>query len=217
MTQAQQYKLLHPYNPTILVADDFFPAEKCDLLLETAQQPDFFKKSSVGDDPDNPTYDYRRTSKTGWIDYNNITAHEFLQRAASILNVRPEQSEQLQIVSYDLGQEYAPHQDAFPLDSYQLNENGGQRVATALLYLNTPMEGGETSFPNLLINPNQPGYEVQATAGRCVFFTTTFLGKQDPHPKSLHGAIPITKGEKYVCNYWFRENQMYQFKTPEDK
>ena len=213
MTQAQQYKLLHPYNPTILVADDFFPAEKCDLLLEAAQEPDFFKKSSVGDDPDNPTYDYRRTSKTGWIDYNNVTAHEFLQRAASILNVRPEQSEHLQVVSYDLGQEYAPHQDAFPLDSYQLNENGGQRVATALLYLNTPTEGGATSFPN--INGGR-GYEVQARKGRCVFFTTTFLGLQEPHPFSLHGAMPLIKGRKYVANCWFRQHQRWAYKTPED-
>ena len=36
---------------------------------------------------------------------------------------------------------------------------GGQRVATALLYLNTPTEGGATSYPNL--NGGR-GYEIQA-------------------------------------------------------
>ena len=78
MTQAQQYKLLHPYNPTILVADDFFPAEKCDLLLETAQQPDFFKKSSVGDDPDNPTYDYRTSNFLNSLDLSSDVVPQFL-------------------------------------------------------------------------------------------------------------------------------------------
>ena len=217
MTQAAQFKLIHPYNPTILVADDFFPAEKCDLLLEASQEPDFFKKSTVGDDPDKPTYDYRRTSNTGWIDYNNHTAHEFLQKASQILNVRPEQAEHLQVVKYDLGQEYAPHQDAFPMDSDQLEKEnaGGQRVATALLYLNTPLESGATSFPYLPVNPDGPGYEVMAKKGRCVFFTTTFLGQPGQHPYSLHGSTPVIRGEKYACNLWFRQHQRFEMKLPD--
>ena len=216
MTQAAQTKLIHPINPTIMVADNFFPPEKCDLLLEASQEPDFFKKSSVGDDPDNPTYDYRRTSNTGWIDYTNHTAHEFLQKASQILNVRPEQAEHLQVVKYDLGQEYAPHQDAFPMHSDQLEKEnaGGQRVATALLYLNTPTEGGATSFPNL--NGGR-GYEIQARRGRCVFFTTTFFGMQEEHPFSLHGAMPLIKGRKYVANCWFRQHQRWAYKSPNDK
>lgn len=214
-----QAKVIHPYSPTVIVVDDFFPKEKCKAIIEKALEKDIFKQSKVGDDPKTSTKDYRRTSKGGFLNYEDcIEAYEFLLQAANFLKVRPEQAEKAQLVKYDLGEEYAPHHDAFDITSKQLEEGGpGQRIATALLYLNTPIEGGETSFPNLLINPNQPGYEVQATTGRCVFFTTTFLGKQDPHPKALHGAIPITKGEKYVCNYWFRENQMYRFKTPEDK
>ena len=60
------------------------------------------------------------------------------------------------------------------------------------------------------------GYEVQARKGRCVFFTTTFLGLQEPHPFSLHGAMPLIKGRKYVANCWFRQHQRWAYKTPED-
>ena len=135
-------------------------------------------------------------------------------KASAQLKVRPETAEQLQVVSYDLGEEYAPHHDAFPTDSKQLQDHGGQRVATALLYLNTPTEGGATSFPNL--NGGR-GYEIQARRGRCVFFTTTFFGMQEEHPFSLHGALPLIKGRKYVANCWFRQHQRWAYKSPNDK
>tara|TARA_B100000927_G_scaffold250325_1_gene214707 strand:- start:564 stop:1223 length:660 start_codon:yes stop_codon:yes gene_type:complete len=214
MTQAYQTKIIHPYNPTILVIDNFFEPEKCDLILEATKEKDFFKESSVGDNPDDPKYDYRRTSNTGWIDYTNYTAHELLIRTSRVLNVRPEQAEHLQVVRYKLGQEYAPHHDAFPVESDQLQKGGGQRIATALLYLNSPEEGGETAFPNLNIQPG--GYEIQARKGRCVFFTTTFLGLEEPHPWSLHGAMPLIKGQKYVANMWFRQHQRWAYKDPNE-
>jgi prolyl 4-hydroxylase len=46
------------------------------------------------------------------------------------------------------GQKYEPHTDYFH-DSYNSRpDNGGQRVATVLIYLATPEEGGETVFPH---------------------------------------------------------------------
>ena len=63
----------------------------------------------------------------------------------------------------------------------------------------------------------EPGYEILAKKGRCVFFTTTFLGTTAQHPWSLHGSTPVIRGEKYACNLWFRQGQRFKMKTPFDK
>jgi len=49
------------------------------------------------------------------------------------------------VLKYKLGQEYQAHFDYFFHD--EGTANGGNRMATVLLYLNTPDEGGETVFP----------------------------------------------------------------------
>jgi prolyl 4-hydroxylase len=63
--------------------------------------------------------------------------------------LRPaENGEAIQILKYVDGQKYEPHTDYFH-DSYNSRpDNGGQRVATVLIYLATPEEGGETVFPH---------------------------------------------------------------------
>jgi len=59
-----------------------------------------------------------------------------------------EHQEGLQVLQYVDGQEYKAHVDAF-YDNYgQSKDTGGQRVLTMLMYLSTPQEGGETTFPN---------------------------------------------------------------------
>jgi hypothetical protein len=50
-----------------------------------------------------------------------------------------------QVLKYKLGQEYQAHFDYFFHE--EGTANGGNRMATVLLYLNTPDEGGETVFP----------------------------------------------------------------------
>lgn len=53
--------------------------------------------------------------------------------------------EGLQVLHYQKGEKYEPHWDYF---QDQVNQqNGGQRVATLLMYLTNVEEGGETVFP----------------------------------------------------------------------
>ena len=53
-----------------------------------------------------------------------------------------------QVLKYVDGQKYEPHTDFFHDKFNARPETGGQRVATVLMYLATPEEGGETVFPN---------------------------------------------------------------------
>ncbi len=75
--------------------------------------------------------------------------------------------EGLQILRYRPGAEYKPHNDYFdPAHSgtARILERGGQRVATLVMYLNTPDGGGATTFPDV-------GLEVAPVRGNAVFFS----------------------------------------------
>ena len=75
-------------------------------------------------------------------------------------------------------------------------------MVTCLLYLNDLEDGGRTSFPIL-------GMEIGAKKGRMVQFHNCHEGSTARHRDSLHGGMPVLKGGKWACNFWFRE-LMYQ-------
>jgi prolyl 4-hydroxylase len=119
-------------------------------------------------------------------------------RIARLLNWPVSHGEDLQILHYLPGAEYKPHYDYFDPalpGCLPLLERGGQRLATLIMYLNTPQEGGGTTFPDV-------GLEVHPQQGHGVFF-----GYDRPHPdtKSLHGGSPVTTGEKWIAVKWLRE------------
>ncbi len=120
------------------------------------------------------------------------------RRIAALLKWPLENGEALQILRYEVGQEYKPHYDY--VDPAQPGAapflaRGGQRVASLVMYLNSPVAGGATSFPDI-------GLEVAATKGDAVFFSY-----ERPHPstKTLHGGMPVRAGEKWVATKWLRE------------
>jgi prolyl 4-hydroxylase len=119
------------------------------------------------------------------------------RRIAALLKWPLEQGEGLQILRYRVGQEYRPHHDymdpALP-GAPAFLARGGQRVASLVMYLNTPTGGGATSFPEI-------GLEVAAVKGNAVFFS---YDRPHPSTKSLHGGMPVTDGEKWVATKWLR-------------
>jgi TPR repeat protein len=106
-----------------------------------------------------------------------------------------------QVLHYAMGQQFAQHVDFFdeaiPNQAQQLAANG-QRVATALLYLNDEgLEGGETDFPRL-------GFKHRGKKGDAlVFFNVDAAGK--PDRQTLHAGLAPTRGEKWVVSQWFRD------------
>jgi len=119
------------------------------------------------------------------------------QRIAALLQWPMENGEALQILRYQVGQEYKPHYDY--VDPTQPGAapflaRGGQRVASLVMYLNTPQAGGATNFPDV-------GLEVAATQGNAVFFS---YDRPHPSTKTLHGGMPVRAGEKWVATKWLR-------------
>jgi prolyl 4-hydroxylase len=114
-------------------------------------------------------------------------------------------AEMFQVVHYESGTEYKPHFDSFD-QSTELGkkywEPGGQRMITALIYLNDVEDGGATYFPelNISINPKK---------GNVLVFHNTISETTNINPRSLHAGMPVTSGEKWAANLWFRENLRY--------
>jgi prolyl 4-hydroxylase len=120
------------------------------------------------------------------------------QRIAALLNWPVDHGEALQILRYEVGQEYKPHYDYVDPEqpgAAPFLARGGQRVASLVMYLNTPEDGGATSFPDI-------GLEVAAVKGNAVFFS---YDRPHPSTKTLHGGMPVRAGEKWVATKWLRE------------
>ena len=101
-----------------------------------------------------------------------------------------------QIFHYAVGQEIKPHYDYLFDGQTAYGADGtytGDRLATFLLYLNDGYEGGELTFP-------YGDYRYKGSAGDGIFFASQRENK--PDPKSLHGATPVTRGEKFILSQW---------------
>ncbi|KAL7544378.1 hypothetical protein ACHAWF_007763 [Thalassiosira exigua] len=108
-------------------------------------------------------------------------------------------AEALQLVHYDVGQEYTAHHD-FGYASFDRKDQPA-RFATLLLYLNEGMEGGETSFPRWVNAETRDGLKVVPKVGKAVLFYSQLPdGNMDDW--SHHAAMPVKKGEKWLMNLW---------------
>lgn len=109
----------------------------------------------------------------------------------------------LSLLHYDVGQTYKPHFDffdpAFPGHRQDLKD-GGQRLKTALVYLNDSFTGGATRFPEL-------GLDVVGTIGDLLLFENVGRDGQ-PDRRTLHSGEPPLSGEKWILSKWIREKKL---------
>lgn len=130
----------------------------------------------------------------------NAVVQRVEARIARLLNWPVRNGECLQVLRYQAGAQYLPHYDYFdPLEpgTPRLLERGGQRVATLIMYLQEPDEGGATVFPDL-------GLQVVPRRGQAVFFN---YAQAHPDSLSLHGGAPVKAGEKWIATKWLRARE----------
>jgi hypothetical protein len=105
-----------------------------------------------------------------------------------------------QIFHYALGQEIKPHYDYLYDGKTGYGRDGGyqgDRIATFLLYLNDDYDGGELDFPRV-------GLRHRGRQGDGVYFAHVD-GAGQPEKLSLHAALPITRGEKFILSQWIHD------------
>ncbi|CAL1394663.1 unnamed protein product [Linum trigynum] len=204
------------WEPRAFVYHNFLSKEECEYLISLAKP--HMVKSTVVDSETGKSKDSRvRTSSGTFLARGrDKVVREIEKRIADFTFIPVEHGEGLQILHYEVGQKYEPHFDYF-MDDYN-TKNGGQRIATILMYLSDVEEGGETVFPsakgnysavpwwNELSECGKKGLSVKPKMGDALLFWSM---KPDASldPSSLHGGCAVIKGNKWSSTKWMRVNE----------
>ena len=188
-------------DPLIKTIDNFLDNETCTHFINIAK--DKLQQALVSTNTQG-VISKGRTGKNCWIDHNyDQKTLEVATRIASIVGLPLQNAEKYQFIYYDTNQEYRSHMDSWDHDDSDKSKRcmkfGGQRMFTALGYLNNVLEGGETKFTkqNISVTPN---------IGKLLIFQNVFPGTNKRQPLSEHAGCPVLKGEKWGFNLWFRED-----------
>ncbi|HYS64105.1 MAG TPA: 2OG-Fe(II) oxygenase [Paraburkholderia sp.] len=192
--------LMRCERPELIVFADVLSPEECGEMIERSRHR--LKRSTIVDPATGKEDVIRnRTSEGIWYQRGEDAFIEQMERRiSSLMNWPVENGEGLQILRYGTTGEYRPHFDYFPPDqpgSVVHTAQGGQRVATLVIYLNDVLDGGETIFP-------EAGISVAAKQGGAVYFRY-MNGSRQLDPLTLHGGAPVLGGEKWIMTKWMRE------------
>lgn len=147
-----------------------------------------------------------------WLPHNKTSIIDLVCDKISYITCSPlEKAEKIQIIHYPEGGSYNSHYDGWDHDNSEKQKQnmkyGGQRLLTAIVYLNDIEEGGEMNFPkkNVIIKPKQ---------GSILVFNNCVDNTNKKDVNSIYNNMPVIKGEKWTFNLWFREARinkiMYQ-------
>ena len=185
-------------NPRVIVFGGLLADDECDELMALAGKR-LARSETVQTETGASEVNEARTSEGMFFERGEYPLCARIEsRIAALLRWPVENGEGLQVLRYRPGAEYKPHYDYFdPAQSGTptILKRGGQRVATLVVYLNTPKVGGGTIFPDVAL-------EVAPVKGNAVFFS---YDRAHPSTRTLHGGAPVIEGEKWVTTKWVRE------------
>jgi len=187
-------------HPRLVVFGNLLSPEECDELIQAAS-PRLNRSLTVAVQTGGQEVNVDRTSDGMFFSRGETPLIQRIEaRIAKLLNWPEINGEGLQVLHYQPGAEYKPHYDYFDVGAagtHTILKRGGQRVATLVMYLNEPEQGGGTIFPDV-------HFEVAPQRGNAVFFS---YDRPDPATGSLHGGAPVLAGEKWIATKWLRERE----------
>ncbi|KAG1647553.1 putative prolyl 4-hydroxylase [Nymphon striatum] len=189
-------------EPVVLMEDDVLTESECQQIIRVSRT----ELMPIDSGSDEMGVEHAGRSGNGcWLPHSQSAGmRTALERVAGLVGIPLSNADSLQVIRYGEGEDYEPHTDAYDLSTERgerCTAQGGQRLVTAKLYLNTPESGGATDFPEL-------GIEIPAIAGRVAIFHNTVGTSTDVDHRSLHGSLPVVTGEKWVANLWFRQERV---------
>nr|WP_090749600.1 2OG-Fe(II) oxygenase [Mesobacillus persicus] len=178
-------------EPLIVILGNVLSHEECDELIQLSK--DRIQRSKIGSSRE---IDELRTSSSMFFqegEHEVVTRVE--KRISTIMNIPVEHGEGLQILKYQIGQEYKAHFDFFS----GARPVSNPRISTLVMYLNDVELGGETYFPklNLSVSPQK---------GMAVYFEY-FYNDQMLNDLTLHGGAPVIIGDKWAATQWMRRQR----------
>ena len=185
----------HRHNCFIFTRKNFLSGEECQSIIDTAASQ--LEKSTV---LGSQRSGYRTSSGT-WLYADSLPAivDKIESLVDQITDLPRSHQEALQIVRYDVGEEYKTHEDFWHLNTDYYEEQmsrGGQRAWSIMIYLNEVPRGGDTRFTRMEI-------DIEAEPGKVLAWKNTIDGELNFD--SSHAGMPVEEGEKWVAIKWVRE------------
>ena len=184
-------------NPRIemFVLRDFLSDSESDMLaarIERDRRPSTIADAN-GDH-------YFRTSETCDLPMMEPDVDALDQKLSALSGIDQSLGEPIQGQRYEPGQEFKAHTDYFDpqgADYQRFCSIAGQRTWTFMIYLNDVEAGGATRFKVIdkLIQPER---------GKLVCWNNR-RPDGSVNPATLHHAMKVRKGLKYVVTKWYRE------------
>lgn len=185
------------HNPRLVVFGHLLSPQECEALIASASTR--LERSTVTGDGTESTQSDVRTSSGMFFERGETQLLARIEARISALIDWPARClESMQVLRYGKDQRYEPHHDFFEPEEgpwAPVFRRGGQRVASLVIYLNSPALGGSTVFPDIPL-------EVRAVSGNAVFFA---YATPDASSRTLHGGAPVQEGDKWVAVLWFRQ------------
>ena len=186
-------------QPRAFVISNFMSDFEANAIIAAASPR--LQESLVGDrEGGGILHSDTRTSFNTWLQRTSSPITDTISRRAADLlridmNLFDHVSEDMQVLHYAVGQKYDAHHD------WGVNGYAESRYITLLFYLSNmkhPDAGGETSFPKAA---GGRGIKVHPGKGSSVLFYN-LLEDGNADDLSLHEAMPVRDGEKWLSNFW---------------
>ncbi|PVX30877.1 prolyl hydroxylase family protein [Sphingomonas pokkalii] len=180
---------------SLFVLRNFLEPERCHSLMERIDHDR--RPSTLA----NANGDYAfRTSETCDLPSDDPDIADLKRRIVALTGLHPDHGEPMQGQRYAIGQEFKAHTDYFEPNSVDFERYcaiAGQRTWTVMLYLNDVEAGGATRFKAIdkLIQPE---------AGKLLAWNN-LRPDGSVNPSTIHHAMKVRAGTKYVITQWFRE------------
>ena len=206
---ARRLEVLH-VEPLVIRVRGLLSSDECERLAglssttrakEMAKDAGTFSGSQAS----------RRTSTTWYARFQEPEVAPLVARAAKLFGADWTFFEEVQIARYQAGERFRWHEDAVPPSLLSPGgSDGGQRIATLLVYLSDDFQGGSTTFRDLApLRSLRPPLKVQPKKGDALIFfpAKRHKNKWRPDDRTIHAADPVATGagEKWVSQLWLHE------------
>ena len=185
--------LMSMEQPEVILLEHFLDPIECQHLIELANIGLSKSTVAVHGQGQSTLSDYRTSDSTGLIKGQDDIVTNIENRISILFNWNNHDTDNLQVLRYRVGEQYQSHHDFFA-DGSSFVKGVGERVATLILYLGDPVQGGTTYFPELNLH-------IHCKRGSALFFA---YPNPTPQCKTLHAGTPVVAGTKWIATKWFR-------------
>lgn len=187
------------HHPDACLFGNFASSAECAAIMAAAQ-PGLVRSQVVvadGELAGTGTESYYRTSEQAVMRHGeHVVVDRLAARLAELTRWPLEYMENPQVVRYRPGEDFSPHHDFFDPEAHDERiRRDGQRLATAIAYLNTPSLGGMTALLDIEL-------EIYPHRGSLLLFS---YANADEGSASRHSGVPVAAGEKWIMSFFLRD------------